>query len=230
MDAKAGKLNVIYLGTVEYQEALDIQAALHERVMNGVAGDTLLLLEHPPVITMGQSAECENVYLSEEQQRKLGVNVFRIDRGGDVTYHGPGQIVGYPIFNLTRHGKDVHTFMEKVQEVFLRLLRREFGLDPHREDGKYTGIWIGGQKITAFGIHIRRWTTTHGFAFNVNTDLSHFRWINPCGLSDRGVTSLKALTGEAQDMDRLNKLIVKYFCEVFDMEETLCTLQNLIGS
>ncbi|MBN1778559.1 MAG: lipoyl(octanoyl) transferase LipB [Clostridiales bacterium] len=230
METKAGKLNVVFLGITEYQKALDIQQALHERVMNNEAGDTLLLLEHPPVLTMGQSAECKNVYLSEEQQKKLGVSVYRIDRGGDVTYHGPGQIVGYPIFNLTRHGKDVHAFMHKVQEVFLRLLAREFGLKPHREDGKYTGIWIGENKITAFGIHIRRWTTTHGFAFNVNTDLSHFRWINPCGLSDRGVTSLEEQMGEKQDMERLNKLIAQYFCEVFGMEENVCTLQSLIGS
>ena len=223
-------LNVVYLGMVDYQKALDIQMTLHERVMNGEAGDTLLLLEHPPVITMGQSAAGENVYLSGEQRKKLGVEVFQIDRGGDVTYHGPGQIVGYPIFNLTRYGKDVHAFMSNVQEVFLRLLAREFGLQPHREDGKYTGIWIGETKITAFGIHVRRWTTTHGFAFNVNTDLSHFRWINPCGLSDRGVTSLKELTGEMQDMDRLNRLVARYFCEVFGMEESVCTLQSLIGS
>ncbi len=223
-------LNVVNLGTIEYGKALDIQLRLHERVMNGTTGDTLLLLEHPPVITMGQSAEGNNVYLNEEQRKALGVDVFQTDRGGDVTYHGPGQIVGYPIFNLTRHGKDAHAFMFNVQEVFLRLLEREFGLKPHREDGKYTGIWIGEQKITAFGIHIRRWTTTHGFAFNVNTDLSHFRWINPCGLSDRGVTSLKELTGKPQDMDRLNRLVAQYFCEVFGMEESVCTLQSLIGS
>jgi len=224
------KLNIVYMGLTEYPKALDIQHKLRERVMNSMADDTLLLLEHPPVLTMGQSAEQENVYLGEEQQKKLGVGVYHIDRGGDVTYHGPGQIVGYPIFNLARHGKDVHAFMLGVQEVFLRLLSREFGLAPHREDGKYTGIWLDDKKITAFGIHIRRWTTTHGFAFNVNTDLSHFKWINPCGLSDRGVTSLKELLGEAQDMERLNKLVAQYFCEVFSMEENVCALKSLIGS
>lgn len=223
-------LNVIYLGMTDYQKALDMQAALHERVMNGKANDTLLLLEHPPVITMGQRADGCNVYLSGEQQEKLGVRVFHTDRGGDVTYHGPGQLVGYPIFNLTRHGKDAHAFMHNVQEVFLRLLAREYGLKPHREEGKYTGIWIEAKKITAFGIHIRRWTTTHGFAFNVNTDLSHFQWINPCGLSDRGVTSLSELTGEAQDMNRLYRLVAQYFCEVFGMEGNVCALQSLIGS
>ncbi|HPJ02596.1 MAG TPA: lipoyl(octanoyl) transferase LipB [Candidatus Limiplasma sp.] len=227
---KMNTLRVVYMGQTAYQAALDIQTALHARVMNGETDDTLLLLEHPPVITMGQSAVHENVYLSEEQRRILGVDVFQTDRGGDVTYHGPGQIVGYPIFNLTRHGKDVHAFMCNVQEVFLRLLSRDFGFAPHREDGKYTGIWIGNQKITAFGIHVRRWTTTHGFAFNVNTDLSHFRWINPCGLSDRGVTSLKELTGETQDIPHLNRRIAQLFCEVFCMEESECTLQSLLGS
>jgi lipoyl(octanoyl) transferase len=223
-------LNVVYMGLTGYREALDIQSALHERVMNFEAADTLLLLEHPPVITMGQSAEARNVYLSEDQRKKLGVEVFQTDRGGDVTYHGPGQIVGYPIFNLTRHGRDVHAFISSIQEVFLRLLSREYGLQPRREDGKYTGIWIGDKKITAFGIHVRRWTTTHGFAFNVNTDLSHFQWINPCGLSDRGVTSLEKLTGETQDMEKLNRLVARYFGEVFGMEENACALQSLIGS
>lgn len=225
-----GKLNVVFMGMVEYQKALDIQQKLHGLVTSNAVGDTLLLLEHPPVITLGQRAERSNIYLSEDQLGKMGVIVYQIDRGGDVTYHGPGQIVGYPIFNLIRHGKDAHAFMFKAQEAFLRLLSVEFRLSPHREDGKYTGIWIGDQKITAFGIHIRRWTTTHGFAFNVNTDLSHFSWINPCGLSDRGVTSLAELTGEKQDMARINRLVAEYFCEVFGMEGNICTLQSLVGS
>ena len=224
------KLNIVYLGKTGYQEALDIQRKLYELVMNSAVKDTLLLLEHPPVITMGQRAKDQNIHMSKERLERLGVSVYHIDRGGDVTYHGPGQIVGYPIFNLTRHGKDVHAFMHKAQEVFIRLLTREFGLEPRREDGKYTGIWIGNDKITAFGIHIRRWTTTHGFAFNVNTDLSHFSWINPCGLSDRGVTSLEKLTGDTQDMARLYQTVGDYFCEVFGMEGAECTLQSLIGS
>lgn len=225
-----GVLNIIYLGLMEYQEALQVQHKVHDAVMNEAAGDTLLLLEHPPVLTLGLKANRANVYLNEEQLRQKGVGVYQVDRGGDVTYHGPGQIVGYPIFNLTRHGRDVHAFMHNMQEVFIRLLEREFGLRAHRESEKYTGIWIGERKITAFGIHIKRWTTTHGFAFNVNTDLSHFCWINPCGLSDRGVTSLKEVTGEKQDMERLTKLVARYFCEVFGMEEHVCALQSLIGS
>ena len=228
MDSR--KLNVVNLGTVAYQEALDIQRALHERVMNNEAGDTLLLLTHLPVLTLGLQANRDNVYLSEEQLKRRGITVFQIDRGGDVTYHGPGQIVGYPIFNLTRHGRDIHEFIFKMQEVFIRLLVREFGLAPHRESGKYTGVWIGDDKITAIGIHVRRWTTTHGFAFNVNTDLSHFTWINPCGLSDRGVTSLEKLTGEILDMKTLRGLVARYFCEVFDMEENVCELGSLLGS
>lgn len=224
------EMNVVYLGRTGYEEALAIQRELHGRVAEQAASDTLLLLEHPPVITLGLQANCENVYLSKEQLEMMGVSVHRIDRGGDVTYHGPGQIVGYPIFNLARHGKDVHDFLYRVQEVFIRLLERDYRLSPHREAGKYTGIWIGNEKITAFGIHVRRWTTTHGFAFNVNTNLSHFRWINPCGLSDRSVTSLELLTGEAQDMNRLYRRIGVLFCEVFSMEERECTLQSLIGS
>jgi lipoyl(octanoyl) transferase len=224
-----GKLNVVFLGRIEYPEALGVQQRIHNAVMNEVMDDTLLLLEHPPVLTLGLQANRANVNLSEEQLKQKGVVVYQVDRGGDVTYHGPGQIVGYPIFNLTRHGRDVHAFMHNMQEVFIRLLEWEFGLTAHREAQKYTGIWIGEQKITAFGIHVSRWTTTHGFAFNVNTDLSHFRWINPCGLSDRGVTSLAEITGETQDMERLTRLVARYFCEVFEMEERVCTLQSLIG-
>lgn len=226
---KLAKLNIVYLGKTGYQEALAIQQKLHGLVADGAIGDTLLLLTHPPVLTLGQQANRANVYLSEDQLKQRGIEVFQIDRGGDVTYHGPGQIVGYPIFNLTRHGRDIHEFVFKMQEALIRLLDREFGLVPHRENGKYTGVWIGEDKITAIGIHVKRWTTTHGFAFNVNTDLSHFTWINPCGLSDRGVTSLAKITGEKQDMARITRLVARYFCEVFQMEEKECTLKSLLG-
>ncbi len=227
---KPGKLNIVFLGTTGYQEALAMQQKLHALVSDKAIGDTLLLLTHPPVLTLGLQANRANVYLSEEQLKQRGIEVFQIDRGGDVTYHGPGQIVGYPIFNLTRHGRDIHAFVFNMQEALIRLLVREFGLMPHRESGKYTGVWNGEEKITAIGIHVRRWTTTHGFAFNVNTDLSHFTWINPCGLSDRGVTSIEKLTGETQDMARVKRLVARYFCEAFQMEENICELGSLLGS
>jgi lipoyl(octanoyl) transferase len=223
------KLNVVFLGIIDYKEALDIQQKLHGCVMNKIIGDTLLLLEHPPVLTLGIRGKRSNIYLSQEQLIQMGISIYEVDRGGDVTYHGPGQIVGYPIFNLDRHGRDIHDFVFKIQEVFIRLLAREYKLDSHRESAKYTGVWIGDKKITAIGINIRHWTITHGFAFNVNTDLSHFSWINPCGLDDRGVISLEKLTGTKQDMAHLKQLVADYFCDVFGMEDNLCSLKNLIG-
>lgn len=224
-----GKLNVIFLGMTDYQEALDMQQKLHSYVKNKTIGDTLLLLEHPPVLTLGSRGQRSNIYLSQEQLDQMGVSVFEVDRGGDVTYHGPGQIVGYPIFNLDRHGRDIHDFVFKMQEVFIRLLAREYKLDSHRESAKYTGVWIGDKKITAIGIHIRHWTVSHGFAFNVNTDLSHFSWIKPCGLDDRGVISLEKLAGKKQDMAYLKRLVAGYFCDVFGMEANVCSLRSLIG-
>jgi len=223
------KLNIVQLGLIDYKEALNIQEKLLDLCKINELEDTLLLLEHPPVLTMGTRAEKTNIYLTQEQLEAYNIKVYEINRGGDVTYHGPGQIVGYPIFNLVRHGKDIKDYVKKIQEVFLRLLANEFGIMAHREQEKYTGVWVGSDKITAIGIAVRHWVSMHGFAFNVNTDLSHFLWINPCGLSGRGVTSLQKQTGEKQDMNRLNKLVAKYFCEVFGMEENVCNIKSLIG-
>lgn len=222
------KLNIVCLGLIDYKEALDIQEALLTRCKNG-ADDTLLLLEHPPVLTMGVRAEASNIYLTQEQLDENNVKVYPVNRGGDVTYHGPGQIVGYPIFNLQRHGKDIKDFVKKIQDVFIHLLQKEFAITAHSEKDKYTGVWVGNDKITAIGIAVRHWVSMHGFAFNVNTDLSHFLWINPCGLTGRGVTSLQKLTGHKQDMDCLNQLTAKYFCEAFGMEGQVCSLKSLIG-
>lgn len=222
-------LNIVNLGLIDYDKALDLQKILHSHIAERTADDTLLLLEHPPVLTLGIRGKRSNIYLSARQLDQMGVSVYEINRGGDVTYHGPGQIVGYPIFNLIRHGKDIRGFVSGIQEVFDRLLSRDFGLPARRESSEYTGVWIEDKKITAIGIEIKRWTSMHGFAFNVNTDLSHFSWINPCGLSDRGVTSLEALTGRRQDMAHLNQLIAQYFCDVFNMDGSLCSIESLTG-
>ena len=223
------KLNIVNLGRVEYAQALDIQQKVLAKCQRDELEDTLLLLEHPSVLTMGKRAVKANIFLSPEQLQACGVRVYEINRGGDVTYHGPGQIVGYPIFHLARHGRSIKEFVAKIQEVFIRLLAHEYAIFAHQEDKKYTGVWVGNDKITAIGIAVQHWVTMHGFAFNVNTDLAHFNWINPCGLSARGVTSLEKLTGQTQDMDRLYRLTAHYVSEVFDMEENRCTLENLIG-
>lgn len=223
------KLNIVSLGLMDYKDALELQKSLITQVIEETLGDTMLLLEHPPVLTLGVRGDRSNIYISQEQLEKMGINVLDVNRGGDVTYHGPGQIVGYPIFNLNRHGKDVHDFIFKIQEVFIRLLSKEYGLNAHRESSEYTGVWVDNEKITAIGIELKHWASMHGFAFNVNTNLSHFSWINPCGLSDRGVTSLEKLTGKTHDIDKIKQLIANYFCDVFGMEGNICSVQNLIG-
>ena len=212
------KINIVKLGLTEYAHALAIQERLLQLRQNNETGDTLLLVEHPPVLTMGRRAKAENVIVSEQALSAIGVKVFEVSRGGDVTYHGPGQIVGYPIMDLNDHGRDIKVFVRKMEDVFIRLLDKEYGITAHREENKYTGVWVGEEKITAIGIAVKHWVTMHGFAFNVNTNLEHFRWINPCGITDRGVTSLKKLTGNAQDMDKLYDMVADYFCDVFNLE------------
>jgi lipoyl(octanoyl) transferase len=211
-------LNVCNLGLIEYGEALALQETLVEKRQQGLIGDTLLLLEHPPVLTLGVRGDEANILASREELEAAGVTIFRVGRGGDVTYHGPGQVVGYPILDLSTHGRDIKRFVWNVEEVFVRLLQQEFGIEAGRGEQKYTGVWVGDEKITAIGIAVKRWVTMHGFAFNVNTDLSHFGWINPCGLTDRGVTSLQKLTGRMQDFERVTQLVAEYFASVFDAQ------------
>jgi lipoyl(octanoyl) transferase len=212
------KITIAKLGMVEYQKSLELQEKLAGEVQAGEREDVLLLVEHPPVITIGRSGKRSNIVVPEDVLKSGGVNIYDVSRGGDVTYHGPGQIVGYPIMDLKKHGRDIRDFVGKIQEVFIRLLKEEYGICAHGEDKKYTGVWIGEDKITAIGIAVKRWVTMHGFAFNVNTNLEHFKWIIPCGLEERGVTSLEKITCKKQDFERLNNLVADYFCQVFELE------------
>jgi lipoyl(octanoyl) transferase len=212
-------LEIKKLGRVDYEEALEIQTRLWQEVSSGEGRDVLLLVEHPPVITLGVRGTQEHILLPEEERMRLGVSTVQVGRGGDVTYHGPGQIVGYPIMNLNRWGRDIHDFVRKIENTFITLLKDDFGIHAERGDKTYTGVWVGTEKITAIGIQVKKWTTMHGFAFNVNTDLSHFQWIVPCGLSDRGVTSLEKLTGQRQDMNRLFQRVAEVFCGCFQAEQ-----------
>jgi lipoyl(octanoyl) transferase len=210
------KLNILQPGRLDYKEALDLQEKLmYQRQQNEIP-DTLILLEHTPVLTLGRRGEYENILLSKETLEAQGVKIYEVSRGGDVTYHGPGQIVGYPIMDLSQMGKDVKEYVYKIEEVFIRLLLNEFGIKADRDEKKYTGVWVGNEKITAIGIAVKRWVTMHGFAFNVNTDLSHFHWINPCGITDKGVTSVQKLLGREMDFAKMNELVIKYFVEVFE--------------
>jgi lipoyl(octanoyl) transferase len=211
------KLSVAILGIIDYRKALSIQETLFRKRQKEEVGDLLLLLEHPPTLTLGIRGKESNILADREKLREWGVNIFKTYRGGDVTYHGPGQLVGYPILNLIHHGKDVRQFIWKIEESFIRLLNTDYGLHAGRVD-KHTGVWLGDEKITAIGCSIRRWVTMHGFAFNVNTNLEHFKWIHPCGITDKTVTSLEKQLGRPLAMDHVIAQVVTFFTRQFTME------------
>ncbi len=180
--------------------------------------DLLLLLQHPPVITLGVKGDGgrSNVIATAERLAQLGIDVHETGRGGDVTYHGPGQIVGYPILDLRPDRCDVHQYVRDVEEVMIRVCAG-YGLEAGRIPG-LTGTWIDTEKIGAIGIRISRWITSHGFAFNVSTNLEHFRLIVPCGINDRGVTSLEKATGRSVPVPEAEDALVRHFGAVFDRE------------
>ncbi|MGD0922519.1 MAG: lipoyl(octanoyl) transferase LipB [Terriglobia bacterium] len=201
------------LGRVDYAEALRLQ---RERVAQRKAEaipDTLLLLEHPHVYTLGRNAKREHLLISNKQLAQLGAQLFETDRGGDITYHGPGQLVGYPIFDLAKHRRDIAWFMRSLEEVFLRVAS-DFGIEAARLAGA-PGVWVGNDKLVAMGVHVSRWVTSHGFAFNVSTDLRYFDWIVPCGLRGKGVTSLEKMLGRPVEMKAAVDRVVEHFGRVF---------------
>jgi len=208
------------LGTVDYAAGLECQ---RERVAARKAGaipDTLLLLEHPHVYTLGRNARRENVLVSSSFLQSRGASVFETDRGGDVTYHGPGQLVGYPIIDLTQHRRDIAWYMRSLEEVFIRVAA-EYGIEAGRLAGA-AGVWVGNSKLVAVGVHISRWVTSHGFAFNVNTDLRFFEWIVPCGLHGRGVTSLERVLGHPVDIGEVSGRVIDAFGQVFGLAMQNC--------
>ena len=210
------QLEVRRLGLIAYDEALALQRDLVEQRRANEIPDLLLLLEHPPVITLGVRSEIAraNVVATSERLAELGVAVHETGRGGDVTYHGPGQVVGYPILDLKPDRCDVHKYVRDLEEVMIRVCAA-YGINASRIPG-LTGTWVGAEKIGAIGIRISRWITSHGFAFNVRTDLDHFKLIVPCGITDRGVTSLEKVTGRSIAMREVEDEIVRSFTAVFE--------------
>lgn len=208
------KLNVLFLGRCDYDRALDIQYKILEKRQKDEIGDTLILVEHPPVITIGRNGKENNVIASEEYLEEHGIAVINTNRGGDVTYHGPGQIVGYPIIKLTKLGIGVRNFVNGLEEVFIKLLGENCNIEAGR-DTENTGVWVGNEKITAIGLAVKRGVTMHGFAFNVNTILEHFLLIVPCGIIGKGVTSVQKLSGKKVDFEEMNKKVLEYFCKQF---------------
>jgi lipoyl(octanoyl) transferase len=203
------------LGLISYSEGLEIQKGLVEQRKAGAIPDQLLLLQHPPVITLGVKSRNDRSHIvaSPDLLASEGVEVFETGRGGDVTYHGPGQLVGYPIIDLKPDRCDVHQYVRDLEEVMI-LMAAAFGVEAGRIPG-LTGAWVGNEKLAAIGVRIARWVTSHGFAFNVNTALNHFDLIVPCGITDKGVTSLSKLIGRDIPMEDVEEVAVESFCQVF---------------
>jgi lipoyl(octanoyl) transferase len=207
-------MEAIWLGRVGYDEGLALQeTAVGERVA-GRVGDRLFLLEHPHVYTLGRGANSANVLASEEELARLGAGLYHTGRGGDVTYHGPGQLIGYPIISLKPDRCDVHRYVRDLEEVLIRTAV-DYDVTAERVGG-LTGVWVGGEKLGAIGVRIARWVTSHGFALNVTTDLDFFGKIVPCGIADRGVTSLERLTGRRIDLEEVGRSVVNNFGAVFE--------------
>jgi len=206
------------LGLISYAEGLEIQKGLVEQRKAGEIPDQLLLLEHPPVITLGVKSRNDRSHIvaSPELLEAEGVEIFETGRGGDVTYHGPGQLVGYPIIDLKPDRCDVHQYVRDLEEVMIRMAS-SFGVEAGRIPG-LTGAWVGDAKLAAIGVRIARWVTSHGFAFNVNTALSHFDLIVPCGITDKGVTSLNQLIGREIAMEEVENSAEESFKQVFYLQ------------
>lgn len=205
------------LGRVEYQDGLAMQGLFSAARAQALSGDSLLLLEHPPVLTLGRGGKRAHIVAPSEVLSRQGVEVFETDRGGDVTYHGPGQIVGYPIFHLPPGRQDVRRYVREVEEAIIRALAR-FEIEGSREP-RWPGVWVAGgggpEKIAAIGVHLSRWYTRHGFALNVNTELSPFRLIVPCGIREAGVTSMQRLLGREVSLAEVQLALAEEFATVF---------------
>lgn len=212
--------SVIDLGLVDYAEACKLQTRVVTARKAGALEDLLLLCEHPHVITLGRNGKRGNLLANENVLRQKGIAYFETSRGGDITYHGPGQIVGYPILNLGAIKRDVVWYVRMLEEVMIRA-SADFSLTARREEGK-TGIWVGegaaAEKLAAIGVHISRWVTSHGFAYNVATDLRYFELIVPCGIVERKATSLEKLLRRQVDSDDAKRPLIKHFGEVFGLE------------
>jgi len=210
-------LCIVYqLGLITYSEAYHLQRQLLCQRVNNEIEDTLLLLEHPPTITIGKSGKLENVLASQAQLAEAGVSLFFVDRGGDVTYHCPGQLVAYPIIDLRQRGRDAHQYVRDLEEVIIRTLN-DFSIDACRDRG-HAGVWVKNKEIAAIGLRISKWVSMHGFALNVNTDLEQFSLINLCGFPDRKATSISALLSQDVSMETVTEKLLARFSEVFDSQ------------
>jgi lipoate-protein ligase B len=207
---------IINLGLMDYQKAWDLQRQLWSKRVDESLPDLLLLLEHPHVITLGRRGNQSHLHVSPEELKRMGVSVFHVERGGDITYHGPGQIVAYPILSLKDYGYRVIEFVDQLEEVIIRLLR-DFGIEGRR-DSLNRGVWVDGEKIASIGVAIKRWVSFHGLALNYATDLKYFDLMNPCGLEGKKMTSMAKILGADIPRERLVEKIVFRFTEIFQRD------------
>ena len=211
------ELWLVDCGTRAYGEMLDLQRAIaRARISNEIDQDVLLLVEHPPVITLGRSSKDAHLLANPDQLRSRGVDVFEVERGGDVTFHGPGQLVGYPIVDLKRHKQDLHWYLRQVEEILIRALH-DYGIAGERVT-KYTGVWTKGRKIASIGVHARDWVTWHGFALNVSTELSYFDLIVPCGIPDVAMTSIQREIGRDVTIEEVSRTVARCAADVLDLD------------
>ena len=220
-------LTVYSLGLLDYRQAFLLQDRLLDERISGKISDVLLLLEHPPTLTMGRVDDTDNLLVSESALKERGVAIYPTDRGGSITWHGPGQLVAYPIIDLADRNRDIHYYVRNLEEVIIRTLQA-FSISASR-DAENVGVWVGSEKIAAIGVKVRKWVTKHGFAINVNSDLSHFSLINPCGITDRGVTSIAGILGHEVPMADVREAVVNIFGTVFDMSVRMGAGLNIHG-
>ena len=212
------KLDVKRLGTLDYQSALNLQMDCLSKRINNEINDTLLFVEHTPTITIGRNGDKSNLLISEKILKQKNIDYFEVTRGGDITFHGPGQIVCYPIINLSNQFKDVHRYLRTLEQIIIDLLL-DFDIEARRIDG-LTGVFVKRSKIASIGVGIKRWVTYHGLSLNINTDLSYFDLIVPCGLNNNPVTSIKSWNNLSVDIDFniVEDMIIKNFTKHFDYE------------
>ena len=216
LQKKESELQVIDLGLKPYKQVWNLQKKLQTKLIDGVKRDCVLLVEHEPVYTLGKNADPNHLL----QSRDKSINVYNIERGGDITFHGPGQLVVYPILNLAHYKKSISWYMRSLELLIINVLEK-FEIKGNRVKG-YTGVWVGDKKIAAQGVRLSRWVTMHGFSINVNTDLSFYDGIIPCGIFDHGVTSIEKELNTAQEIDKVKLLVVDSFKEIFIKNEMKC--------
>ncbi len=219
------ELLVVNLGKTKYADAWELQKKIFTARLAQRIGDVLLLTEHEHVYTLGKAADENHLLAKNEELSKNGVDVFWIDRGGDITYHGPGQIVGYLIIDLNQHFTDIHRYLRQIEEAIIRSLL-EYGIAAGREP-EFTGVWVKDEKIAAIGVKVSKWITMHGFALNVNTDLSHYDRIIPCGIFHKGVTNLQSLLNKEIPLTDVHRQLIDHFAQLFGWEIKQITTDEL---